>query len=553
MADLPERAVLIGPSGSGKSTIAKALGKRWGRPVIDTDEEITAKIGMPIHEFFARFGEPAFRAIEREVVDAACRRGPAVIATGGGAVLSEANWASWRPGSVVIGLTAQPAALAARVIAQSAAEGRGAERPLLAGDAESRIHELMERRRALYARADVTIDTTGLDSTAAIDAVDHAVGAIVTAGGVPRVSLLTPSGRSDIFVSRGASSMLAQTIASRWPRARRVWLISDENVAACWSEQVASVLNGAGLPAETLVVPAGESSKRMTEVERLCGEMTSRGVTRRDVVLALGGGVVGDLAGFVASVCLRGLPLVQMPTSLLAMVDSSVGGKTGVNLPAGKNLAGAFYQPGAVLIDPLFLSSLPESEYRSGMAEVIKHALIQPSTPPGGFDLLETLETNALDPLPDNQIVDVLARNVAIKASVVQEDEREAGLRMILNFGHTAGHAIEAEGYRYRHGEAVGLGLLTVYGIAERLGRIDASAVDRARLLLERAGLPIVLDVDIDQVISNLSRDKKNVDGALHWVLPKSEGGVAIETGVSIDVVRGSLAQLSRARNQRVL
>lgn len=550
---VPELVVLIGPSGAGKSSVARALGERWGRPVIDTDDEITARIDMPIFEFFGRFGEPAFRAIERDVVAAACRRGPAIIATGGGAVLSEENWAAWRPNSVVVGLAADPSTLVDRVQQQASADGRGAERPLLAGDPEARIRDLLARRAVIYARADVTVDTTDMDPESAIEAVAEAAIRVADAGRIPQVSLSTPSGRSDIYVAEGASEQLGHIIANRWPRSRRVWLVSDENVADSWAGRVAEVIGDAGRSVDVVTVEPGESSKRMSEVERLCRVLTDGGVTRRDVVVALGGGVVGDLAGFVASICLRGLPLVQLPTSLLAMVDSSVGGKTGVNMPAGKNLAGAFYQPGVVVVDPRFLSTLPVAEYRSGMAEIIKHALIQPSTPLGGSDLLETLETTTLDPLPAESIAAVLARNVAIKASVVRADEREAGLRMILNFGHTAGHAIEADGYRYRHGEAIGLGLLTVFAIAERLGRIDLQAAERVRSLLARAGLPTVLDTNIDHVLANLTHDKKNVDGALHWVLPRSEGGVSIEADVPLSVVRDALERLTGSKRQRVL
>lgn len=553
MSVVPERVVLIGPSGAGKSSIAAALGERWKRRVVDTDDVITDRVGMPIAEFFSRFGEAAFRAIEREVVADACRVGPCVIATGGGAVLAEENWAAWRPNSVVVGLTADPATLVERVRRQADDDGQVAERPLLAGDAEARIRELVGRRSALYARADVTIDTTGMDGAAAIDAVEAAVRAAASQGRSPRLALLTPSGRSDIYIAAGAGGLAGSLAAARWPRARRAWVISDEHVAPLWARAACDSLAAAGLEPSVLTVEPGEASKRMSEIDRLCQAMTDGGVTRRDVVVALGGGVVGDLAGFVASICLRGLPLVQVPTSLLAMVDSSVGGKTGVNLPAGKNLAGAFYQPGIVVIDPRFLATLPRAEYRSGMAEVIKHALIQPSTPLGGADLLGTLETVALDPLPDEHVVDTLVRNVALKASVVEVDEREAGMRMILNFGHTAGHAIEADGFRYRHGEAVGLGLLTVFRIASALGRVGPEAGDRVRALLERAGLPVVLDADTDHVLASLSHDKKNVDGSLHWVLPKSDGGVEVVTGVPTEVVRDALTWLSSAAGERVL
>ncbi|MCO5175713.1 MAG: 3-dehydroquinate synthase [Thermomicrobiales bacterium] len=546
MPDVPERVVLIGPSGAGKSSIARALGERLGKPVIDTDDELSERIGMPITEFFARYGEPAFRAIEREVVAQACQQGPAVIATGGGAVLFDENWAVWRPNSVVVGLSADPETLVGRVTRQTGADGERAERPLLAGNAEERIRALVAQRSALYAQADVTIDTSALDHAAAIEAVVRAVMQHSAGGLSPRLSLLTPSGRSDIYVGRGVRSQLGQTIHQRWPRSRRAWVVSDENVAARWADEVCESLERDGLRADLLVVQPGETTKSLTDVERLCKQMTEGGATRRDVVIALGGGVVGDLAGFVASICLRGLALVQVPTSLLAMVDSSVGGKTGVNLPAGKNLAGAFYQPGVVLIDPAFLDSLPQAEYRSGMAEVIKHSLIQPSTPLGGTTLLETLQEVELDPLPAEQVEEILALNVAIKASVVAADEREAGLRMVLNFGHTAGHAIEADGYRYRHGEAIGLGLLTIIGAAVAMGRVPETDLDRVRALLNRAGLPTDLETDIEQVLSNLTHDKKNVDGAIHWVLPVRDGGVELETDVAIDDVRRSLLALTR-------
>jgi 3-dehydroquinate synthase len=289
------------------------------------------------------------------------------------------------------------------------------------------------------------------------------------------------------------------------------------------------------------MVAPGEPSKSLGEVTRLCDDLTLGGASRQDVVVALGGGVTGDLAGFVASICLRGLSLMQIPSSLLAMVDSSVGGKTGVNMPVGKNLVGAFYQPGMVLIDPRLLETLPQPEYRSGMAEVIKHALIQPSTPLGGTDLLETLSTLDVDPLPRDAVAALLERNVAIKHSVVQADERESGLRMILNFGHTAGHAIEADGYRYRHGEAVALGLIVASRVAAALDRVERDYVTRVETLIERAGLPTRLEGAADAVLGRLSRDKKNVDGALHWILPRADGIVEPVTDVPIDVIRAAL------------
>jgi shikimate kinase/3-dehydroquinate synthase len=547
VSNLPERIVLIGPSGSGKSELARRLAAVTGYASVDVDDEIVGRIGMPIAEMFARFGEPAFRALESQVLAEACRKSNVVIATGGGAVLDSRNWANWRPNSAVVGLTAAPEVLLDRVRRHAEQLGDLAERPLLAGDAEARMRGMLAARREYYSSADVVVETEGLGPDAVCESVLARIADLMTMSAIPSLSLGTSGERSDIYVAGGLVDKAGEIVAARWRRARRVWIVTDENVGARWGQRLAGSLAEGGLDAQQLTVPAGEGSKDFAHVARLCTAMTDGGVTRRDLVVALGGGVVGDLAGFVASVCLRGLSLVQVPSSLLAMVDSSVGGKTGVNLPAGKNLAGAFYQPGVVLVDPALLATLPREEYRSGMAEVIKHSLIQPSTPLGGDDLFERLSNVALDPLPEDQVTEVLRRNVAIKHSVVQADERESGLRMILNFGHTAGHAIEADGYRYRHGEAVALGMIVAARIASALGRVDADYVARIVAMIDRAGLPTRLDGTADVIIGRLSKDKKNVDGALHWILPRADGVVEPVTGVALDVVRAALMDTGAA------
>lgn len=543
MISAPKRIVLIGPSGSGKSALATRLAALLNYQPIDTDERIVDQVGMPIGEFFRRFGEPAFRALESAVVAEACCEETVVIATGGGVVLSPTNWAHMRPDAAIIGLSASPETLADRMQAQSLRDETGAERPLLAGDVVTRLRDLIEARREHYSAADVTIDTEGLEEDAVAGRVLSEIDALQGSGRIPFATLQTPVGRSDIFVSPGVRHQLGTMIGRRWPSAGRVWIVSDEHVSERWSASLMGNLRDSGMSPELLAVAPGEGSKRMSEVERLCDAMTRGGVTRRDVVVALGGGVVGDLAGFVASIVLRGLPLVQLPTSLLAMVDSSVGGKTGVNLPAGKNLVGAFYQPGIVAIDPDFLTTLPQAEFRSGMAEVIKHSLIQPSTPIRGNDLAQQLAQLALDPIPAAAMVDVLRLNVAIKRSVVQADERESGLRMILNFGHTAGHAIEADGYRYRHGEAVALGMVVASRIALRLERVDRAYVDDVEQRIARAALPTRMTGSAEHMIGRLSSDKKNVDGALNWILPRADGLLERVTGVSIKVVRDALRE----------
>lgn len=543
-AAYPKRVVLVGPSGSGKSELAARLASRLGYTAVDTDALIEQRIGMPVFEFFGKFGEPAFRAIESDVLAEACAGDGVVVATGGGVVTVERNWTVMRPGASIVGLMAAPETLVARVNAQTAGGDASAVRPLLAGDPLQQIRKQLAVRTPLYAQADFTIQTDDLDP-------DEVAGiAMARIAGedalpVPLVTLPGVVDRSDIYVGDGVASQAARLARQRWPKSQHVWIITDSNIGPLWAEQVSGTFEAGGYTSSVLTVPPGETSKSFRQVEQLCEAITASRANRRDLVVALGGGVVGDLAGLVASICLRGLSLIQIPTSLLAMVDSSVGGKTGINTPAGKNLVGTFNQPGLVLVDPTFLSTLPADEYRSGMAEVIKHSIIQPSTPRTGTSLREALAASgSLDPLDADAIVDVLAENVSIKYSVVQADERESGLRMILNFGHTTGHAIEADGYRYRHGEAVGLGMLVAGRIALELERVNRAWVDALETALNRAGLPTRLEGDISEIISRLSHDKKNVGGTQHWVLPSGDDGVEIVTGIEIGMVERALRDI---------
>ena len=284
---------------------------------------------------------------------------------------------------------------------------------------------------------------------------------------------------SSIFIGSGVQRRVGELARQRWPRAQRVWLVSDEVVAPLYRDPLRSGLEAAAYAVQWFEVPAGEESKRLEVASRLYDWLLEGGVERGDVLVALGGGVIGDLTGFVAATTLRGVGLIQVPTSLLAMVDSSVGGKTGINHAAGKNLIGAFYQPPLVLIDPSFLATLPARQLTAGWAEVIKHAVIQPSTPGGDrADLLPFLERNAagLQRLAEPATSYLIRRNVALKAAVVAADEREAGQRAFLNFGHTIGHAIEAAGYRYLHGEAVAVGLRAAMRLGAAMGTCDIGA-----------------------------------------------------------------------------
>ncbi len=324
------------------------------------------------------------------------------------------------------------------------------------------------------------------------------------------------------------------------PHARAV-VITDQEVFGLYGSLVRDHLEQAGVMVETLTVPPGERSKCAAQATALWEQLCERAVDRQTCIVALGGGVIGDLAGFVAATYARGLPLYQIPTTLLAQVDSSVGGKVGINLPGAKNVVGAFWQPRGVLIDTALLQSLPEREYRAGLAEVVKYGVILDSK------FFAWLEENA-DPLIERQgeaLRHVVKRSCELKAYVVERDEREeTGLRAVLNYGHTFCHALETvTGYqRLLHGEAVSIGMLCASRLAERLGRIDAQLTRRQHDLLVKLGLPVkLLDVDVEAMLSAMSRDKKTQSGRLRFVLPRRLGEVELVDGVDPGEVRGVL------------
>src|SRR3954471_8197160 len=318
-------------------------------------------------------------------------------------------------------------------------------------------------------------------------------------------------------------------------------IITDSNVDELYSEPVGDALQEAGAQVDILVAEAGEQSKSPEVAADLWEQLLDQGADRKSVVIALGGGVVGDLAGFVAATFARGLRFVQVPTTLLAQVDSSVGGKVGVNLPGGKNMVGAFWQPRGVVIDVTVLDSLPEREYKAGLAEVVKYGIIQDA------DFFRYLEENIED--INERDADVLTyivkRCCRLKADVVEQDEREeTGLRSILNYGHTFGHAFEAAtGYeKLLHGEGVAIGMMCAARLAERLKRVDAAFVDRQQKLLTQLGMSLdVPDVDRDELIELMYRDKKVERGKLRFVLPTRMGHVQLVNSVETDDILAAL------------
>ena len=356
-----------------------------------------------------------------------------------------------------------------------------------------------------------------------------------------------------IVISEGGLSRLGRWVTSHAVRpGSRVLMVSNPVVHDAYGERAERSLRDAGLEVCSLVIDAGEEQKTPATVAKIHDAAHRHRLERSSLMVALGGGVVGDMVGFAAATWLRGIAVVQVPTTLLAMVDAAIGGKTGVNHPGGKNLIGAFHQPKAVLIDPEVLATLPEREFRAGMAEVIKYGVI------GDRDLFEALESHSslvpaeglasLEAIGPGLLRRILERSAAAKARVVAADEREGGLRAVLNYGHTLGHVVETlTGYTtYLHGEAVGLGMLMAGTIARRMALWDADAEARQRALVAAAGLPLELPpLDPEAVLTTLRSDKKVRDGLVRFVLPTAIGRVVVRD----DVEEGTILEALRAHS----
>jgi len=344
----------------------------------------------------------------------------------------------------------------------------------------------------------------------------------------------------DVVVGRGAWRALR-----RFPLARysRVFVLTEQ---ALWNRWGGLFLRESGLKrVHGVFVPPGESSKTLKMAERVASELLEGGADRHALLIAFGGGVMGDLGGFVASTYMRGIDCVQAPTTVVAQVDSAVGGKTAVNVGAMKNLVGTFYPPRLVLADPLVLTSLGERAFRSGLYEVVKHAILDG---PAFFRELEA-RLDSLRPSDPESLEPVLLQAVKVKVDVVGRDEREAGLRRVLNLGHTFGHALEeATGYRrFLHGEAVAWGLLGVTRLGERLGLIEGDGSERVAALVRRVGpLPPIQDLAAAKILKLLPRDKKAISGRIHWVVPERIGKVRIVPDVPAAVVRAAFRDIQK-------
>ena len=356
------------------------------------------------------------------------------------------------------------------------------------------------------------------------------------------IALRTPTEQYDIHVGQGAAEQLGEQLTECLPGPRKVFLFSHPSLITLYGSDLTATLRGAGYEVETCEIPEGETSKTLESAARLFTHLAEAGADRQSVICALGGGVIGDLSGFVAATYMRGIPFAQIPTSLLAMVDSSVGGKTGVNHTLGKNLIGAFYPPQAVCTDIAFLRSLPEREYLCGLSEIVKAGVIEDAEL---FAFIEN-QVEAIGQRDEAVLTTLIERAIAVKVRVVQEDPTEKGIRAILNFGHTIGHALEAAtAYEtYSHGEAVAIGMALVARLSETLGYCTPDVVERLYKVLNDLGLPVSYsEIDPAYIIELLSHDKKTVGGIPRFILLKDIGSVVHRQEVPVEVLQELLVQ----------
>ncbi len=536
--------VLIGLPGSGKSAVGRRLAARHDATFIDLDDQIVEATGLAIPEIFAAEGEAGFRRRERLAVEAlgGPDSGPdlrRVISPGGGAILDpRSRWTLFR-GRVVAWLDVRPEVLAQRLRRSPNV------RPLVqGGDPMGRIRALAADRERFYGAAH------RVNGVAEVTRVIGALERLVDVGPAPATTLLRAATRiGDIVVGEGIAADAIGTVLRRL-EARRAVIVSEPGAWAAFGEGVAAELRTDGWPVEVVMLPAGEAAKRIAVIEEAARELARLRVERREPLIAIGGGALGDPAGFLAATYLRGVPWIGVPTTLVAQVDSSIGGKTGVDLPEGKNLLGAFHQPVAVILDVAALRTLPERQLRAALGEIVKMAAL------GDEALFATLEADAegiargdAATFASGAMAEVVERAGWAKVEVVTADEREQGAsggRIALNLGHTVAHALEAtDGYEnLLHGEAVAYGLRAAVRIGVAVGVTPPERAARIEGLLDRLDLGRTpLPYPLDAVIAATGTDKKHADGRLRWVLPTGDGMV-VRDNVPTEAVEAAVAQV---------
>ena len=503
---------LYGPPGSGKSSLGLALARRLQLPFSDVDREIERESGKTIAQIFASEGEAGFRKHESRVLRNLPERQTGVVALGGGALLDDRNRHFVEKHGSVICLHAPTSVLYRRLTAAQT------ERPLVSGAKDDRqgvnfehLERLLSRRADHYNSFTTQIDTGNLSCQETVENIQRLLGRFRVHGmGSPYNVLAQP----------GALRQIGSQLERLGLNGPAV-IVSDENVAPLYLDRVSQALQARGIPASALSIPPGEQHKTVATLEKLWTFFLESGLERSGILIALGGGVVSDLAGFSAATYMRGIAWMALPTSLLAMCDASLGGKTGVDLPQGKNLVGAFHPPRLVLADPETLTSLPKPELRSGMAEVIKAGVI------GDSQLFELCMAGW--PANQSDWSEIVRRSMAVKIAVIEADPYEKNQRACLNLGHTIGHALELlSGFSLRHGEAVAIGMVAEARLAEHIGLAQAGLVEQMIQVLERFDLPVELPayLDPERLVQSMAADKKRAGGELRFALPVRIGEV---------------------------
>jgi shikimate kinase / 3-dehydroquinate synthase len=529
--------ILVGMMGSGKTTVGRLLARQLGKTFVDSDEEIQKRTGVTIPHIFDIEGEAGFRQREAGVIQELLQAGGIVLATGGGAVLDADSRAMMRKSGVVVYLKSGVHDLWQRT-------RHDRSRPLLqTADPRAKLHELYEQRNPIYTElADIVMHTGKQSVQVLLNALVNKLNTSVTSSPYSKEMQTLTVGLAErsypIHIGRellGRMDLLLPHLPHK-----RVAIVSNTTVAPLYLEKLSMLLESNGVRVISIILPDGEKYKNSETLNLIYDALLRNRCERNTPLIALGGGVIGDMTGYAAASYLRGVPFIQIPTTLLSQVDSSVGGKTGINHPLGKNMIGAFYQPQVVLIDINTLNTLPDQELRAGLAEVIKYGLIR------DLPFLEWLEANMEKLLArDAEALQyAIARSCQNKAEVVGSDERESGERALLNLGHTFGHAIEnGMGYGvWLHGEAVAAGTIMAADLSRRMGWISDQDVLRIRNLFDRAGLPVVAPhMGVEQYMDLMGLDKKVVGGKMRFVLLRPIGQALISSDATPEQLKQTI------------
>jgi shikimate kinase / 3-dehydroquinate synthase len=533
--------ILVGMMGSGKTTVGRLLARQLGKTFIDSDEEILKRTGVSIQHIFDVEGELGFRQREASIVQELLQRDELVLATGGGAILDSHNRNMMRENGTVVYLKSGVHDLWQRT-------RHDRNRPLLqTADPRAKLHELFAQRNPLYTEtADIVMHTGKQSVQVLLSALQRKLNSnnniLQSLNSMQTLKVGLAERSYPIHIGCGLLNRMDLLLPLLG--GKRVAIISNTTVAPLYLGELSALLESNGVRVLPIILPDGEQYKNAATLNLIYDALLTNRCERNTPLIALGGGVIGDMTGYAAATYLRGVPFIQIPTTLLSQVDSSVGGKTGINHPLGKNMIGAFYQPQLVLADISTLNTLPDQELRAGLAEVIKYGLIR------DLPFLEWLEGNMEKLLARdvNAMQYAIARSCENKAEVVGNDERESGERALLNLGHTFGHAIEnGMGYgAWLHGEAVAAGTIMAADLSQRMGWITEQDVMRIRKLFERAGLPLVAPhLGVEQYLELMGLDKKVLDGQIRFVLLKALGQAVIASAVPADMLRATLEACS--------